>query len=161
MPIRYYISPELNIILYIGEEVMTSSEYFEAAAFASRDEHRRWGMVTIIDILSAEADFELQDIHGVISFANNLHQQGLEPEQIIVLTLSTGIYLASETIKMLPSEVPIKLDVVSTLDDLISSLGFSVRKQEFIQFYNESKFEKRKNHFKSHAPNKAPFGGAS
>ena len=142
MPLRYYISPELNIILFIGEGLLTGSEFFKAADLVEHDERRKWGMVTIVDALSAEVDFELEDMHHVIDFTNNLSQKGLEPEQVVVLTYSKGIQLISNTIKMLSSKTPVKFDVFNTLDELISSLGFSEHKQEIIQFYNESKLEK-------------------
>ncbi len=142
MPIRFTISPELNIILYIGEGLMTGSEFFKAANLAEHDERRKWGMITIVDVLSAGLDFELEDMQLVINYTNNLPKKGLEPEQYVVLTHSKGIRLIGDTIKMLSSEVPIKFDVFSTLDDLISSLVFSEHKQEFIQFYNESKLGK-------------------
>ena len=142
MPIRYYISPELNIILFIGEGLMTGSEFFKAAESTKYDEHRKWGMTTIVDALSAETDFELEDMHLAIDFTNNLSTKNLEPEQVAVLTNSKGIQLISNAMKILPSKVPIKFDVFNTVDELISSLGFSERKQEFIQFYNESKLRK-------------------
>ncbi len=143
MPIRYRINPELNIILFIGEGLMTGSEYFKAQELAELDEHRKWGMTTIVDILSVEADFDLEDMHHAINFAKNLPQKGLEPEQVILLTHSKGIYLMSNALKMMSDKVSIKVDVVSTLDDLISLLAFSERRQEFIRFYNEFKFGKQ------------------
>ena len=144
MPIRYCISPELNIILYVAEKIMTGSEYFNAAELACLDERRKWGMTTIVDILSVETDFDLEDMHHAINFSKNLPQKGLEPEQVVLLTNSKGISLISNAIKMMSDKIEIKLDVVSTLDDLISFLGFSERKQEFVQFYNECKFGKQK-----------------
>ena len=143
MPIRYRISPELNIILYVGEKILTGSEYFKAAELASLDEHRKWGMTTIVDILSVEADFDLEDMHRAIDFSKNLPQKGLEPEQVVLLTHSKGIYLISNALKMMSDKISIKVDAVSTLDDLISLLGFSERRQEFIRFYNEFKFVKQ------------------
>jgi len=142
MPIRYQISPELNIILYIGEGLLTGSEYFKAAELAYLDEYRKWGMTTIVDILSVEADFDLEDMHHVINFSKNLSQKNLEPEQVVLLTHSKGIYLISNALKMMSGNISIKVEVVSTLDDLISLMGFSERRQEFIQFYNEFKFGK-------------------
>ena len=142
MPIQYHFNPDLNIILFIGEELMTGSEFFKAVELASHDEYRKWGMITIVDALSAELDFELEDMHHAIEFTNNLSQKGLEPEQVAVLTNSKGIQLISNAIKIFPSKVPIKFDVYNTLDDLIYSLGSSERKQEFIQFHNDSKFRK-------------------
>lgn len=140
MPIRYNINPELNIVLFFGEGLMTGSEFFKAAGLAGHDERRKWGMITIVDVLSAETDFEVEDMHHVIDFTNNLSEKGVEPEQVAVLTHSMGIQLIANTMKLFPSKVPIKFDVFSTLDELITSLGFLEKKREFMQFYNKSKF---------------------
>lgn len=140
MPLRYHINPELNIVLLIGEGLVTGAEYFKTAENASLDKLRTWGMVTIIDILSAETDFELQDMRRAIEFTNNLSQKGLDPEQVVALTNSKSIFLIGETLKMLPSKISIKFDVFNTLDDLISSLGLSERRQEITTFYNQCKF---------------------
>ncbi len=140
MPFHYHIHPALNIILMIGEGLVTGDEYFNAAEKASKDALRTWGMVTIIDILSAEADFELQDMRRAIEFNNQLSQKGLAPEPVAALTNSKGIFLIGETLKMLPSKIPIKFDTFNTLDDLITSLGLSEHRQEIIAFYNRCKF---------------------
>ncbi len=140
MAIRYYINPDLNIILYVGEKIVTGSEYFQAAKTASQDKLRKWGMVTIIDVLSAEVDFELKDMRFAIDINDTLSEKGLEPEKVAVLTRSKGIRLIADTMKLLPSNLPIKIEVFNTVEDLISSLGFSEQKQEFIEFYNKHKF---------------------
>ena len=72
-----------------------------------------------------------------------LTQKGLEPEQVILLTDSKAIYLIINAIKMMADKIAIKFDVVSTLDELASLLRSSHCKQDFIQIYNECKFEKR------------------
>ncbi len=141
MSIRYYINPELNIILFVGKGIVTGSEYFKAAGIATEDKLRKWGMVTIIDVFSVETDFDLQDMKHAIEFNNELPKKGLEPEQVILLTESKGMHFIDEAIKALSSKIPIKFDVVSTLDELISLLNISERKQEFISFYNKCKFE--------------------
>ena len=141
MPIRYYINPELNIILFIAKELITGSEYFKAAETASQDKLRKWGMVTVIDVLSAEIDFDLQDIKRAIAFNNALPENGLEPEQVIALTESKSMHFVGEAMKALSNKIPIKFEVVGTLDELISLLKISEHKQEFISFYNKCKFE--------------------
>ena len=141
MAIRYYINPELNIILFVGKETVTGSEYFQAAEAASQDKLRKWGMVTIIDVLSVETDFDLQDIKRAIAFNDKLPEKGFEPERVIALTASKGMHFVGEAMKALSNKIPIKFEVVSTLDELISLLKLSERKQEFISFYNKCKFE--------------------
>ena len=123
----------------IGEGIVTGSEYFQAAKTASQDKLRKWGMVTIIDVLSAEVDFELKDMRFAIDINDNLSEKGLEPEEVAVLSHSKGIRLIADTLKLLPSNSAIKLEVFNTVEDLISSLGFSEQKQEFLEFYNKHK----------------------
>ncbi|MBP6178167.1 MAG: hypothetical protein KA473_06360 [Anaerolineales bacterium] len=139
MPIRCYINPEFNLILFIGDGLVTGSDYFKAAEIASQDKLRKWGMVTIVDLLSAETDFELQDMRFAIEFTNNLSRKKLEPEQVIALTSSKAIHLISDSLKLLPSKVPVKLDLLNSVDELISFLGISERKQEFMAFYDQCK----------------------
>ena len=97
-------------------------------------------MVTVIDVFSAETDFELKDMRFAIDFNDKLSEKGLEPEEVAILTHSKGIRLIADTIKLLPSNSAIKLEVFNTVEDLISSLGFSEQKQEFLEFYNKHKF---------------------
>lgn len=141
MPIRYYINPELNLILFIGEGLVTGSDYFKTAEIAFQDKLRKWGMVTIVDLLSCETDFELQDMRFAIEFTNNLSRKMLEPEQVIALTSSKAIRLITDSLKLMPSKVPIKLDLFSTIEELIVFLNISDRKQEFMIFYDQCKNE--------------------
>ena len=142
MPVRYHISPELNIVLYICEGLTTGSEYFDAAETASHDALRQWGMVTIVDLFAAEVDFHLQDLRRVVEFTDSLAQRGLEPEPVIALTHSKGILLAGEALKLFPSKLPVKFDVLDTVDDLIDAYGYAGHRQEFLSFYNECKQKK-------------------
>ena len=139
MPFRYYINPAFNVILLVGQDIVTGAEYFDTANAASQDKLRTWGMVTVIDILAVETDFDLQDIKRAIAFNDTLPKAGLEPERVIAFTVSRGMHFIGETFKLLPSKIPLKFEVVSTLEELISLLGISERKQEFISFYYECK----------------------
>lgn len=141
MPIRYYINPEFNLILFIGEGLVTGSDYFKTAEIAFQDKLRKWGMVTIVDLLSCETDFELQDMRFAIESTNSLSRKMLEPEQVIALTSSKAIRLITDSLKLMPSKVPIKLDLFSTIEELIVFLNISDRKQEFMIFYDQCKNE--------------------
>lgn len=137
MPIRYYINSELGVILYVGIGTVTGTQYFEAAEKAFNDRCRKWGMVTVIDVLNADTDFELHDVRRAIELINRLPHGGLEPEQVVALTRSKGIRLISDTMKLMPSKVPIKFDVLAHISELIAFLGLSDREREFMSFYNE------------------------
>lgn len=141
MSIRHYINPEFNLILFIGEGLVTGSDYFKTAEIAFQDKLRKWGMVTIVDLLSCETDFELQDMRFAIEFTNSLSRKMLEPEQVIALTSSKAIRLITDSLKLMPSKVPIKLDLFNAIDEMIVFLNISDRKQEFMIFYDQCKNE--------------------
>ncbi len=59
-----------------------------------KDKRYKYGMALLIDLLSATLDFELQDLRRALTETNHVKEKGLEPEQIIILSQSTGIHLA-------------------------------------------------------------------
>ena len=91
MPVRYHISSELNIILYVCEGLVSGSDLFNTAGITFKDKRYKYGMLLLIDLLSATLDFELQDLRRAITETNATKEKGLEPEQIIILSRSTGI----------------------------------------------------------------------
>ena len=139
MSICYNISPELNMLIYICKGLITPAEFFNMTNTASLDTRRKHGMMTVIDILSAEVDFELKDMHYVIDLTNDMAAKGLEPESIVVLTQSKGMHLVGEAMESLPSKAKLKLNMLYSLDDVITSFGLSEFRQEVIQFWEESK----------------------
>lgn len=140
MPIRYCINPELNMILYIGEGVVTAAEYFKTANTASQDLRRRWGMVTVVDMLSAEEDFDLQDIRRAIDLGKGYLEQGLKLESVIVLSYSTGIRLVADAVKMMSVDVQLDFEVFTSIEEMIGALGYSDCKQEVVSFYERCKY---------------------
>lgn len=139
MPVRYTISPELSIIIYVCEGLVTGADLFKTAATIFKDNRYRYGMVLLIDLLSATLDFELYDLHRVITETNAVKEKGLEPEQIIILSRSTSIELACKTLNLLSSKDAMKLSAFDSLDQALTSLGMTAHQQEIIQFWNESK----------------------
>ena len=139
MPVRYNISPESNIILYICEGLVTGSDLFNTAGIIFKDKRYKYGMMLLIDLLSATLDFELKDLRRAITETNAVKEKGLEPEQIIILSQSTGIHLACKTLNLLSSKEAMKLDAFYTLERALISLDFTTHQQEIIQFWHESK----------------------
>lgn len=144
MPVRYNISPELNIILYLCDGVVTGSDLFNTAAIIFKDKRYKYGMALLIDLLSATLDFELQDLRRALTETNAVEEKGLEPEQIIILSQSTGIHLACKTLNLLSSKDAMKLDAFHTLEQALISLDFTTQQQEIIRFWHESKEAGRK-----------------
>ena len=138
MPVSYNISAELNIIVYVCKGLVSGSDLFKTAGVISKDERYKYGMVLLIDLLSATLDFELQDLRRAITETNATKEKGFEPEQIIILSRSTGIHLACKTLNLLSSKDAIKLSVFHTLEQALISLDFTTHQQEIIQFWQES-----------------------
>ncbi len=138
MPVRYNISSELNIILYVGEGLVSGSDLFNTAGIIFEDKRYKYGMVLLIDLLSATLDFELQDLRRAITETNATKEKGLEPEQIIILSQSTGIHLACKTLNLLSGKDAMRLSAFHTLEQALISLDFT-HQQEIIQFWHESK----------------------
>jgi len=139
MSICYNINPELNMLIYICEGLITPTEFFKMADTAFLDTRRKLGMLMVIDILSAEVDFELKDMHYVIDVTNDMAAQGLESDSIAILTQSKGMHFVGEAMKFLPSKAKLKINMFDTLDDAITSFGLLEFRQEVIQFWEESK----------------------
>ena len=139
MPVRYNISAELNIIIYVCTGLVTGSDLFQTAAVTFKDKSYKYGMVLLIDLLSATLDFELQDLRRAITETNATKEKGLEPEQIIILSRSTGIYLACETLNLLSRKDALRLSAFHTLEQALISLDLTTHQQEIIQFWHESK----------------------
>ena len=150
MPVRYNISSELNIILYVCEGLVSGSDLFNTAGVIFKDERCKYGMLLLIDLLSATLDFELQDLRRAITATNATKEKGLEPEQIILLSRSTGIDLACKTLNLLSSKDAMKLSAFHTLEQALISLDSTTHEQEIIQFWHESKAVDRKQVFDPH-----------
>ncbi|MEP7133875.1 MAG: hypothetical protein ABI904_02975 [Chloroflexota bacterium] len=139
MPISYNISSELKVVIYVCEGFVTGSDLFKTAGIIVKDKRYRYGMLLLIDLLSASLDFELQDLRRIITETNATQENGLEPEQIILLSRNSGIYLACKTLDLLSINNAIKLNVFHTLEQALISLDLTTHQQEIIQFWHASK----------------------
>ena len=59
MAVRYTISSELNILLYIFEGLAKGSDFFDQASLADDDEDRNWGMRNIF-YFTDEVNFDFE-----------------------------------------------------------------------------------------------------
>lgn len=144
MPVRYNISSELNVTLYVCEGLVTGTDLFNTAAIIFKDKRYKYGMTLLIDLLSATLDFELQDFHRVITETNAVKEKGLKPEQIILLSQNKGIDLACKTLNLMSSTDAMSLHVFDTLEQAFISLDFTTDHQEIIQFWQESRASDQK-----------------
>jgi hypothetical protein len=141
MPLSYKFSPELNLILYIGEGYASPSDFFalERAAFLERPRPR--GMVTLVDALELCTCFELRDIHSFISNIDRLSKDGMEPGPYFMLTRDRGLHLLAEAAQLLAGRLDLKARMHYTLDEAIVALGLSDHKAEILQLWEECKLK--------------------
>jgi hypothetical protein len=141
MSLRYKISPELNMILYVGEGYSTPSNFFalEEAVFLKNP--RPPGMITLVDALELTTAFELHDIHRFIDNIKGLASSGMEPGPYIMLTRDRGLHVLAEAAQLLAGKLDLKARMYHTLQEAILALGLSDHQQEIFQLWNECKLE--------------------
>jgi len=138
MPIRYNISPELHMVIYVCRGVITAAEVFSTADAVFVDKRRRPGLITIIELLSAVENIYLEDIYETTRRIEKTADKGFAPGPIVLLSRSQGIHVLVDTIQLLPSKVPFKMGVFHTMEDVITSLGLSGLREEIIGFWHDS-----------------------
>jgi hypothetical protein len=139
MPFLYDICPELNLLVYIGSGTITVDEYYATLALISADSRKTQSMLTLIDLLSASAIVELENFSRIIDRVNARAEKGLPVEPTAILTLDKGLVLTGETINLLPSKVPLQIEVVYTIEEAIAFLGLVDYKQEVIAFWKKTR----------------------
>lgn len=146
MPIRYYIHPELNLVIYICRGEIRGVDLFQAADIAYRDPLRKPGLVAIYDMLYAVENIDLDEIRVGTQRLERATDPGLGVGLRVLITRSQGIHLCVESMKLLPANAQIQIDACDTLEDAIAHLGLTDRQEEIIRFWEEcnSLYEKSK-----------------
>lgn len=141
MSLCYKISPELNMILYVGKGYSTPSDFFALEKTAFLKHPRQRGMITLVDALELLTAFELPDIHRFIDNIDRMTKNGMEPGPYIMLTRDRGLHVLADAAKLLAGKVDLKARMYYTLPESIIALGLSDREQEVIQLWEECKIE--------------------
>jgi len=137
MPVRYSINPELGIVFIFCEGLFTDVEFFKVMRIMYADKSYRPEMHRIVDLFSASEDFStLDEIRSNIKHRDKIMNDNVKFGRTIVLTHSKSITLFINVLEM---DSKIKYSAVTSLDEAISLLGFQDRKQEIIDFCNQSK----------------------
>jgi hypothetical protein len=134
MPIRYNISPELHMVIYVCRGVISAAEVFTTAAAVFVEKRSKPGLITIIHLLSAVENIHLEDIYETTRRIEKTADKGFMPGPIVLLSRSTGIHVLVDTIKLLPNKVPFKMEAFHTIEDAIVSLALSELREEIIEF---------------------------
>ncbi len=137
MTICYNISPELNMVMYVCRGLVNGADIFKTADIVFRDERRRPGMITMIDLFYAVENFYLEDLHASIKRIERALEEGIVPEPIVLLSRSKGIHLWAETIQMLPSKVPFQMKAFDSMDEAIVWMDLSALQGEIIKFWHD------------------------
>jgi hypothetical protein len=137
MPIRYYISPELHMVIYVCRGLITAAEVFTTADIIFVDKRREPGLITVIDLLYAVENLYLQDVYETTQRIEKRADEGFVPGPIVLLSRSTGIHILVDTIKLLPSRVPFRIGAFHTMQDAITSLDMLESREEIVQFWHE------------------------
>ena len=138
MPIRYNISPELNMLIIVGRGAVTSAEFFQTADSIFSDPHRKPGLITMIDLFAAVEDFHLKDIYEAIKRMEKSSERGFEPGPVVLLSRSTGIHVLSDTFNLLGGRARFKMKAFHTMEDAIKWLDLLDMQQEITQFWQET-----------------------
>ena len=144
MSLGYKISPELNIILYVGEGYSSPSDFFMLEKIAFIKHSRQPGMITLVDALELTTAFELNDIHRFIDNIKGLASSGMEPGPYIMLTRDWGLHVLAEAAQLMAGKLELKARMYYTLQEAILALGLSNHQQEILQLWKECKLESSK-----------------
>jgi hypothetical protein len=139
MSLCYKVSPELNMVLYIGEGLLRPSDFFVLEEAVFLENHRQHDMITLVDALDITTYFELEDIHRFIDNILNTAKNGIKPGPYVMITQDQGIHVLAKAVELMAGTVDLKIKVCDTLEDAITGLGLSDHKQEIIQLWKECK----------------------
>ena len=138
MPIRYDISPELNILMLVCRRSVAAAEFFQTADMIFSDSRLKPGFLTMIDLFSAVEDFHLKDIYEAIKRMESASKRGFAPGPVVLLSRSTGIHVLVDTFNLLGGKAHFKMRAFHTMVDAINWLELSDLQQEITQFWQET-----------------------
>jgi hypothetical protein len=136
MPILYDIAPQLNLVIYVCADSLTGLKFFETADRAAADSRYSPKMKIIIDILHAEINTSVSDMHLAIEKNKQLKQNGHELGQAAVLTDSPGLNFLADSLRLMSSEAPKDFALFNNRKDIISWMGFLEHEKEINKFWN-------------------------
>lgn len=141
MSVRYTINSELGIVFIFCDGVVSDTYFFKMMKSMYADKSYRPEMHRLVDFLSASEDFSSMDeIHSNMKYRDKIVNGNVLFGHTILLTRSKSMSLF---MKALETDSKIKYYAVESLGEVSSLLGFQERKQEIIDFYNQSKYEEK------------------
>lgn len=141
MPVRYDISPELNLLIYVCTGSLTGKNFFEVSDQVPQDTRYRPRMKIIIDIFAAEIDTSLSDLHLAIEKNREMKEHGQELGQAAVFTKSSSLKFLADALKIMSPEAPSNFSIFNSKKDAIRWLGLSDFEEQVLQFWDKGKDE--------------------
>jgi hypothetical protein len=125
MPITYKIDPTLGLLYYMTLGELPMAKLMEMERIAFHDPQRRPNMKIIINLLNAEVEFGVKDIHEFVKLNQQLDRKNWALEQTAILTRNRFAESISDTYQFLAGDLPIKLKAFPILADAAQWLGLS------------------------------------
>ena len=137
MPVRYSINPELGIVFIFCEGVVSDVYFFKVMKNMYAEKSYRPEMHRLVEFFSASEDFSsLDEIRSNIKHRDKITNDNVQFGRTIVLTYSESMTLFMNALEI---DSKINYSAATSLDEAITLLGFQDKKQEVINFYNQSK----------------------
>lgn len=137
MPLHYEICEELNLVLYIGEGLISSSDFYSAESRLLAEKRLKPGRITLVDMLNVSITFSWDDINAFLDYLKSMAQYEAGP--YILLTLDQGLHLLAKATNLITSKAELQIYVYHNIEDAISAFGWTAHKHEILQFWHESK----------------------
>jgi len=124
MPVKYHILPEVDLVLYICTDTITTFEFFKVAELAGLDPCYRSGMKIIIDFFSADLETSISDLRLAIAENNRAIQRGQVLGQTAVITKSSSLKFLGDALKLMSDSFP-TIRIFNTRKDAIKWMNLN------------------------------------
>lgn len=136
LPVHYDISPNLNLVLYICTETVSTVKFFEAGDRAALDPRLNPKANVIIDFYLAELDVSVPDLRFALEKMKETKQRGQEV-RTSVLTKSTSLKFLGDALSLMSVESPFDFSIFNTEKDAIHWLNLP--QEETLQYWIETR----------------------
>lgn len=129
MTTRYTILPELNLILYVCEGVITREEFYSVQEEVIHHKDDVPHMISILDLTRASLDFNLDDMKYAIEWSRTKIEQGHKFGPMAIITLDKGIKLVVDTLNLMSTKVDMDIKAFGSIEQAIAYLGLDHQQQ--------------------------------
>ncbi len=123
MSVRYRMSPELNLVVFVGMGAVTGRDLLASVRASLDDPLRVPGMLNILDMINAQDEIEIHDLQAVIELERRFHRRN-GAVLLAVLSFSDGMRLLANAITLL-SDGTIEAEVFHDVQTAAAWLGLA------------------------------------